>query len=112
MHPNVDHAARAGGPQRLPAGTLSGGERFRVALARVLLAGPAPQLLLLAEPTDNLDLAGADRLAEALRSHRGALIVAGHDLDFRHRIRITRRWGVEGGPDGRPGPGGRPGRMV
>jgi ATPase subunit of ABC transporter with duplicated ATPase domains len=79
------------------AGTLSGGERFRVVLARLLLADPPPQLLLLDEPTNNLDLASADRLAEALVAYRGALVVASHDLPFLRRIGITRWWNVEGG---------------
>ena len=48
-------------PERRPA-TLSGGERFRVALARVLFADPAPQLLVLDEPTNNLDLDSVDQL--------------------------------------------------
>src|SRR5690606_2305381 len=57
-----------------PAGQLSGGERFRVALARLLLADPPPQLVLLDEPTNNLDLVSVDQLVDALAAYRGALI--------------------------------------
>ncbi|MER8013784.1 ABC-F family ATP-binding cassette domain-containing protein [Streptomyces griseoluteus] len=73
-----------------PAGTLSGGERFRAALAALLLAEPAPQLLLLDEPTNNLDMASVRQLTSALESYEGALIVAGHDLPFLDSIGITR----------------------
>ncbi|GAA2999586.1 ABC-F family ATP-binding cassette domain-containing protein [Streptosporangium longisporum] len=74
-----------------PAGTLSGGERFRASLAALLLAEPAPQLLLLDEPTNNLDLASTRRLTEALRAYEGALIVASHDAPFLDAIGVTRR---------------------
>jgi ATPase subunit of ABC transporter with duplicated ATPase domains len=73
-----------------PAGTLSGGERFRASLAALLLAEPAPQLLMLDEPTNNLDLASVRRLTAALAAYEGALIVAGHDLPFLESIGITR----------------------
>ncbi|MFF8593794.1 ABC-F family ATP-binding cassette domain-containing protein [Streptomyces sp. NPDC015220] len=72
------------------AGTLSGGERFRAALAALMLAEPAPQLLLLDEPTNNLDMASVRRLTTALESYEGALVVAGHDLPFLRSIGITR----------------------
>nr|WP_019547426.1 ABC-F family ATP-binding cassette domain-containing protein [Streptomyces sulphureus] len=72
------------------AGTLSGGERFRAALAATLLASPAPQLLLLDEPTNNLDVASVRQLATALDSYRGALVVAAHDLAFLESIGVTR----------------------
>lgn len=72
------------------AGTLSGGERFRAALAALLLAEPAPQLMLLDEPTNNLDMASVRQLTSALESYEGALIVAGHDLPFLDSIGITR----------------------
>ncbi|WP_328787825.1 MULTISPECIES: ABC-F family ATP-binding cassette domain-containing protein [unclassified Streptomyces] len=73
-----------------PAGTLSGGERFRAALAALLLAEPAPQLLMLDEPTNNLDLSSVRQLTDALESHEGALLVASHDVPFLESIGITR----------------------
>ncbi|MGW3204339.1 ABC-F family ATP-binding cassette domain-containing protein [Streptomyces sp. NPDC001135] len=72
------------------AGTLSGGERFRAALAALMLAEPAPQLLLLDEPTNNLDMASVRQLTSALESYEGALLVASHDLPFLESIGITR----------------------
>ncbi|MFJ2715448.1 ABC-F family ATP-binding cassette domain-containing protein [Streptomyces sp. NPDC087437] len=72
------------------AATLSGGERFRAALAALLLAEPAPQLLMLDEPTNNLDMASVHRLTTALESYEGALIVASHDLPFLESLGITR----------------------
>jgi ATPase subunit of ABC transporter with duplicated ATPase domains len=72
------------------AATLSGGERFRAALAALMLAEPAPQLLMLDEPTNNLDMASVRQLVTALESYEGALIVASHDLPFLESIGITR----------------------
>jgi ATPase subunit of ABC transporter with duplicated ATPase domains len=72
------------------AATLSGGERFRAALAALMLAEPAPQLLLLDEPTNNLDMASVRQLTTALESYEGALVVASHDLPFLESIGITR----------------------
>ncbi|MGW1770799.1 ABC-F family ATP-binding cassette domain-containing protein [Streptomyces sp. NPDC002104] len=73
-----------------PAGTLSGGERFRATLAALLLAEPAPQLLMLDEPTNNLDLGSVRQLTDALDSYEGALVVASHDVPFLESIGITR----------------------
>ncbi|MGW2101693.1 ABC-F family ATP-binding cassette domain-containing protein [Streptomyces olivaceoviridis] len=78
------------------AATLSGGERFRAALAALMLAEPAPQLLLLDEPTNNLDMASVRQLTTALESYEGALIVASHDLPFLESIGITRWLLMEG----------------
>lgn len=72
------------------AGTLSGGERFRAALAATMLAAPAPQLLMLDEPTNNLDLASVRQLTSALGSYEGALLIASHDLPFLDSVGITR----------------------
>ena len=71
-------------------GELSGGERFRAALATVLLTDPVPQLLLLDEPTNNLDISSVDWLVQALDAYNGALIIVSHDEDFCERIRIDR----------------------
>ena len=73
-----------------PAGTLSGGERFRAVLAALLLAQPPPQLLLLDEPTNNLDMASVRQLSEALSCYQGALLMASHDVPFLRSIGISR----------------------
>ncbi|MGA8118105.1 MAG: ATP-binding cassette domain-containing protein [Actinocatenispora sp.] len=72
------------------AGTLSGGERFRAALAATMLAAPAPQLLILDEPTNNLDVASRRQLTDALGSYQGALLIASHDLPFLEAVGVTR----------------------
>ncbi|MFS0866325.1 ABC-F family ATP-binding cassette domain-containing protein [Microbacterium sp. 179-B 1A2 NHS] len=69
-----------------PVSALSGGERFRVALARVLLADPPPQLLVLDEPTNNLDLDTVDQLVAAIGAYRGAVLVVSHDDGFLQRV--------------------------
>jgi ATPase subunit of ABC transporter with duplicated ATPase domains len=62
----------------LPFGVLSGGERRRVELGRILFAGS--DLLLLDEPTNHLDNDAKAWLMGFLRSYRGALLVVSHDL--------------------------------
>jgi ATPase subunit of ABC transporter with duplicated ATPase domains len=71
-----------------PVGALSGGERFRVALAKLLLADPAPHLVVLDEPTNNLDLDTVDQLVEALRAYRGAVLIVSHDDAFLARLAL------------------------
>ncbi|MFM9376717.1 ABC-F family ATP-binding cassette domain-containing protein [Gordonia sp. VNK21] len=71
-----------------PVRTLSGGERFRVCLARLLLADPPAQLLIMDEPTNNLDITSVEQLAEALDAYRGALLIVSHDVTFLERIGV------------------------
>ncbi|MFB8388233.1 ABC-F family ATP-binding cassette domain-containing protein [Microbacterium sp. NPDC055910] len=71
-----------------PVSALSGGERFRVALARLLLADPSPQLLVFDEPTNNLDLDTVDRFVAALSAYRGAVLVVSHDDAFLDRMGV------------------------
>jgi ATPase subunit of ABC transporter with duplicated ATPase domains len=74
-----------------PVGTLSGGERFRASLAALLLAVPAPQLLILDEPTNNLDLDSVRQLTAALGGYQGALLVASHDEQLLSDLSLDRR---------------------
>ena len=64
----------------LPLTVLSGGERRRVELARILFAGS--DLLLLDEPTNHLDVDAKTWLLQFLRDYRGALLVISHDLEL------------------------------
>ncbi|PWB84186.1 MAG: elongation factor 3 [Methylocystaceae bacterium] len=74
------------GPEqaRTPIGRLSGGERGRLMLARAL-ALPS-NLLVLDEPTNDLDLETLDLLEEMLADYPGTLVVVSHDRDFLDRV--------------------------
>src|SRR5690606_37215628 len=63
----------------LPLTALSGGERRRVELARILFAGS--DLLLLVEPTNHLDTDAKEWLLDHMRRYRGGLLVISRDLD-------------------------------
>jgi ATP-binding cassette subfamily F protein 3 len=82
-------------------GVLSGGERARVALARLLIK--PGNLLLMDEPTNHLDLASSEALAESLESYDGTLIFVSHNRAFVRRL-ATRIWNVaDGGVETYPG---------
>ncbi len=74
--------------------TLSGGQKTRVALAKLLLSKPS--LIMLDEPTNHLDLASVEFLEGFLRSYKGAVLIVSHDRYFLDRI-VTKIIELENG---------------
>ncbi|WP_249975816.1 ABC-F family ATP-binding cassette domain-containing protein [Vreelandella olivaria] len=72
-----------------PSGLLSGGERLKGALACILYADSPPQLLLLDEPNNHLDLPSLKALETMLSSYQGALLVISHDDAFLENLALT-----------------------
>ncbi len=70
--------------QNQPASLLSGGEKTRLCLARILLM--QPELLMLDEPTNHLDLAATQWLEDTLRKYKGTVIVISHDRYFLNAV--------------------------
>lgn len=75
-------------------GPLSGGERRRIALAKLLIA--EQDLIVLDEPTNHLDVEGISWLAQHLRNRRSALVCVTHDRWFLDQV-CTRMWDVQRG---------------
>lgn len=73
------------------AGSLSGGERIRLALACVVTRPEPPQLLLLDEPTNHLDIESTELLEHALAGYDGAILCVSHDEPFLRAIGVKRR---------------------
>ncbi len=80
-------ASSVGLPERVleqTLGTLSGGQRRRVELARILFSGA--ETLLLDEPTNHLDADSIVWLRDFLRSHKGGLVVISHDVGLLEQV--------------------------
>lgn len=72
-----------------PSHCLSGGERLKAALACVLYAEQAAEMLLLDEPSNHLDLPSLAALESLLRDYQGTLFIVSHDLVFLQRLNLT-----------------------
>jgi ATPase subunit of ABC transporter with duplicated ATPase domains len=68
---------------------LSGGERMRLYLCCLMLRDHIPDMLILDEPTNNLDLASLAILTDTVRNYRGTLVVISHDRNFVGQVGIT-----------------------
>jgi ATPase subunit of ABC transporter with duplicated ATPase domains len=91
--------ANLGLPDRVLAqtlGTLSGGQRRRVELARILFAdsGGEPTTLLLDEPTNHLDADSITWLQDFLRQHSGGLVLISHDVELLDAV-VNKVWNLD-----------------
>lgn len=77
-----------------PVKVLSGGEKARVALAKILIK--PGNLLIMDEPTNHLDLISSEILIEALDQYNGTLVFVSHNQSFINRLG-TKTWDIRGG---------------
>ncbi len=71
-----------------PCHVLSGGERMRLVLCCLTISQQAPDIIILDEPTNNLDIQNIEILTAAINDYRGTLIVVSHDAYFLEQVHI------------------------
>ena len=69
---------------------LSGGERMRLLLCCLNISSKAPDIIILDEPTNNIDIQNMEILTAAIRSYQGTLIVVSHDQYFLEEVGIQK----------------------
>jgi ATPase subunit of ABC transporter with duplicated ATPase domains len=73
-----------------PCGILSGGEKMRLMLCCLIIGNQSPDIIILDEPTNNLDIQNIEILTSAVNEYRGTLIVVSHDEYFLQQTGIER----------------------
>jgi ATPase subunit of ABC transporter with duplicated ATPase domains len=73
-----------------PCNALSGGERMRLSLCCLTIQSKSPDIIILDEPTNNLDIQNLEILTTAINEYQGTLIVVSHDETFLEQIKIKR----------------------
>lgn len=71
-----------------PCSTLSGGEKMRLMLCSLTISNQAPDMIILDEPTNNLDIQNIEILTAAINDYQGTLIVVSHDEYFLKEINV------------------------
>ena len=71
-----------------PGNTLSGGERMRLLLCCLTIGNQAPDIIMLDEPTNNLDMQNIEILTVALNSYKGTLLIVSHDGHFLEQVNV------------------------
>ena len=65
-----------------PCGKLSGGEKMRLAFCCLMIADNTPDIFMLDEPTNNLDIESVEIITAAIRNYQGTILVISHDREF------------------------------
>lgn len=78
-----------------PCHVLSGGERMRLYLCCLMISNHIPDLFILDEPTNNLDLLSLEILTTTIKKYNGTLLVVSHDETFTEEIGITKVIGLK-----------------
>ncbi|WP_121808467.1 ribosomal protection-like ABC-F family protein [Mucilaginibacter kameinonensis] len=73
-----------------PCSALSGGEKMRLMLCSLTIGNQAPDMIILDEPTNNLDIQNIEILTAAINDYRGTLIVVSHDEYFLKQVNVER----------------------
>ncbi|MHC0445171.1 ribosomal protection-like ABC-F family protein [Flavobacterium sp. 3-218] len=73
-----------------PCNALSGGERMRLMLCCLTISNESPEIIILDEPTNNLDIQNIEILTAAINEYQGTLIVISHDQSFMEQINIQK----------------------
>jgi ATPase subunit of ABC transporter with duplicated ATPase domains len=73
-----------------PCSKLSGGEKMRLMLCCLMISNHAPDLFVLDEPTNNLDIQSIEILTTAINEYTGTLLVVSHDNYFLNEINVNR----------------------